>query len=125
MGRTLLNQFFKVCDLMDAFKDRLRQEREFLGWSQTELAYKLGLTPSTINKYESGTRFPDIETLVKIADLFITSTDYLLGRDNSSPKKLSITFADGRTVDIENLPPEEKRLLEEIFKFVWNRLKKP
>lgn len=110
---------------MDAFKDRLRQEREFLGWSQTELAYKLGLTPSTINKYESGTRFPDIETLVKIADLFITSTDYLLGRDNSSPKKLSITFADGRTVDIENLPPEEKRLLEEIFKFVWNRLKKP
>ena len=62
---------------------RLRRER---GLTQKELAEQLGLSTSAIGGYESGHRTPDIKTLVKIANLFDTTTDELLGiNDNRFP----------------------------------------
>lgn len=48
--------------------------------SQAELAEKLGVSQQTISKYERGTREPDNETLVKLAEIFNCSIDYLLGK---------------------------------------------
>jgi transcriptional regulator with XRE-family HTH domain len=50
------------------------------GMTQEELAAKLGLSRFAIAKYESGEREPALSTLTKIADLFNTSTDYILSR---------------------------------------------
>lgn len=47
---------------------------------QTELAERLGKSRQSISYYCDGSSSPDWETLVKIADFFDTSTDYLLGR---------------------------------------------
>lgn len=55
----------------------LRKQR---GLSQTALGNVLGVTRSTICQYESGKRQPDNDTLIKLADYFGVSTDYLLGR---------------------------------------------
>lgn len=49
--------------------------------SQAELADILGIERSTIAKYETGDRCPDLETLCKIADVLQISTDELLGRN--------------------------------------------
>lgn len=49
--------------------------------SQLNLANALGIERSTIAKYETGDRYPDIEMLCKIADVLKVSTDELLGRD--------------------------------------------
>jgi DNA-binding XRE family transcriptional regulator len=62
------------------FGERLKQLRQELNLTQEALAEKLQTVRSTINKYEKNTRKPEYETLIKIADLFNTTTDYLLGR---------------------------------------------
>ena len=63
---------------------RLRELRENLGKMQKVVAYELGIAPNTYSQYESGKREPDRKTLIKIADYFNTSTDYILGRDVST-----------------------------------------
>ena len=55
----------------------LRRERGIL---QKELAAYLNVTVATISNYEKGVHAPDYETLVKLADFFDVSTDYLLQR---------------------------------------------
>jgi transcriptional regulator with XRE-family HTH domain len=62
------------------FGSRLKELREQQGMSQRELAKLLQLSPSTIAMYELGQRSPDKETIIKIADLFSVTVDYLLGR---------------------------------------------
>ncbi len=55
----------------------LRKERGIL---QKEVASCLNVTVATISNYENGVHTPDFETLVKLADFFDVSTDYLLQR---------------------------------------------
>lgn len=52
--------------------------RKKAGMSQLQLAKKLNIGPSAIGMYEQGRRTPDIEMLIKIADLFEVSLDYLI-----------------------------------------------
>jgi len=59
---------------------RIKYLREANDMKQKELAAILQLSPSTINKYEKGERIPEIKHLIKIADFFDVSTDFLLGR---------------------------------------------
>lgn len=55
----------------------LRKERGVL---QRDVAAYLGVTVATISNYEKNVHSPDYETLVKLADFFDVSTDYLLQR---------------------------------------------
>lgn len=68
--------------------ETLRNLIEQQGITQKELAMKLAITPSALGNYVQNTREPDYNTLVKIADYFQVSTDYLLGY-NTPGQKLS------------------------------------
>lgn len=59
---------------------RIAELRKEKGLSQATLAKALGVDCSTIAKYETGDRLPDVVMLGKLADFFEVSTDYLLGR---------------------------------------------
>ena len=48
----------------------IRQYREASGMSQLDLAVELGIEQSNISHYECGIRTPNIELLIKIADVF-------------------------------------------------------
>lgn len=63
---------------------RISEERKKLGWSQEELANKVGVSQKSISKYERGTRRPSYETLTLMASLFGVTVDYLLGNDSIS-----------------------------------------
>ena len=52
------------------------------GYSQLEMAGELGLPQSTYQQYEAGINEPKFSTLIKIADYFDVSIDYLIGRTN-------------------------------------------
>jgi transcriptional regulator with XRE-family HTH domain len=59
---------------------RLRELRARRGLTQDQVAKHLGCHESAVSRWESGSRFPTGEDLVKLADLFEVSTDDLLGR---------------------------------------------
>ena len=49
--------------------------------SQKYVALSVGVSPPMVSQWESGVKKPSKETLLKLADLFNVSTDYLLGRE--------------------------------------------
>lgn len=59
---------------------RLKELRKQKGISQLRLATELNTTQNTISRYETGEREPGIDELIKLADYFNVSVDYLLGR---------------------------------------------
>ena len=63
------------------FADKLIKLRKRAGYSQEELAEKMGVTRQSVSKWESAQSIPDIEKIIKISELFGVSTDYLL-KDN-------------------------------------------
>ena len=67
---------------MKIFQVRLKEQRKLYGMTQREMAEKLGISQPSYIRYEQGTAEPSQENLVKIADIFDVSTDYLLGRDD-------------------------------------------
>ena len=64
---------------------RLKELRKSKGISQLRLATDLNTTQNTISRYETGEREPGIDELIKIADYFNVSVDYLIGR-SENPK---------------------------------------
>ena len=62
---------------------RLREIRKSKGISQLKLAMDLNTNQNTISRYETGEREPGINELIKIADYFNVSIDYLLERTNN------------------------------------------
>ena len=64
---------------------RLKELRKKKGISQLRLATDLNTTQNTISRYETGEREPGIDELIKIADYFNVSVDYLIGR-TENPK---------------------------------------
>jgi transcriptional regulator with XRE-family HTH domain len=59
---------------------RLRELRARRGFTQDQVAKRLGCHESAVSRWESGSRFPTGEDLVALADLFEVSADDLLGR---------------------------------------------
>ena len=64
---------------MDFRLKKLRKERRI---SQLKLAIDLNMNQNTISRYENMEREADYETLIKFADYFNVSLDYLLGRSD-------------------------------------------
>lgn len=73
---------------MKIVADRLRGLRNEMHFSQTNLAKVLGLTQSSINRYENDDSSPSYEVLLKYADYFDVSLDYLFGRCDTPEGRL-------------------------------------
>ena len=59
---------------------RMKELRKARKISQLKLAMELNMNQNTISRYENREREADYETLVRLADYFDVSLDYLLGR---------------------------------------------
>lgn len=62
------------------FCERLKELRKAEKLTQRDMAEKLNIVQPSYIRYENGTAEPSQETLVKIAEIFDVSVDYLLGR---------------------------------------------
>ena len=62
--------------------NRIRELREEKNLRQSDLARETGIDQRTISNYETGKSNPDGFALVKLADFFNVSVDYLIGRTN-------------------------------------------
>ncbi len=64
---------------MNGFSARLKHLRKDFDITQAALAAQIGVEPSAVGKYESGTQaYPRVEVLIKISDYFKVSIDYLI-----------------------------------------------
>ena len=89
--------------------------------SQQQIALRLDLSQQTIYKYENGITEPDIATLIKLADYFNTSVDYLIGNTNN-PQKPGI-YSETKLTETElqhlriyrNMPDTVQKLLDSFL----------
>lgn len=98
------------------FGARLKQLREEAHMDRERLGARLGMSYSTIAKYESDARFPDRESLLKLAEIFSVSVDYLLGRTNV--RNEPTTLALHTEHDYEDLPEEAREDIRQFIEFV-------
>ena len=108
------------------FKDRLNGCRLESGMSQTDVARVLNITRQAYNHYETGQRQPPQDVLIKLADLFNASVDYILGRtddrqpSNSLDKQLEgIDFV--LWGEVHDLTDEEKKDIINFVKFTKSK----
>lgn len=66
---------------MKIFQERLVEQRKLNNLTQRQVAEYLNMAQPSYIRYEKGTAQPSLENLVKLADLFETSIDYLCGRE--------------------------------------------
>ena len=92
----------------------LKKLREEATVSQKVLADAIGVSQQSVNKYENHNIEPDIETLIRIADFFETSVDYLIGH-TSVRRKIE-------EVHVYELNEHEGRVME-LYRALTSRQK--
>ena len=65
-------------------QNELKYYREKYNYSQNDIAKKINITQQAYANYENGNRLPNIEILIKIADIYDISLDILTGRYTKS-----------------------------------------
>ena len=78
--------------------DKIKALREARGWTQADLARKLGITRNGVNSWEQGLSMPSPACLVELAKAFSVSTDYLLGIERL--ESLNVTGLDEKDVAV-------------------------
>lgn len=61
-----------------SLRDRVHELRKERGWSQAELASRIGADAGQISRYENGRITPSADAIVRLAEVFDVTTDYLL-----------------------------------------------
>lgn len=67
-------------------KNRIRDLREDKDLRQIDVAYATGIDQKTLSNYETGKTNPDSYSIIKLADFFEVTTDYLLGKSDVNIK---------------------------------------
>ena len=103
--------------------EKLKEGRIAKGYSQEEVAEKLQITRQAISKWENNRTAPDIDTLVKLSDLYEISLDRLLREEETvqeKEKKADDVIEDAVSNDKEakNERLEEKHYIEILFLIV-------
>lgn len=86
----------------------LREVRTAKGMSMKELGNIFGLAESTISLYETEKRQPDFSTLIKFAEYFDVSVDYLLGRNIDNKRRKDMLYS--KTPNFDKQYSESKDL---------------
>ena len=100
---------------MSIFSRRLRNLRQEGGYTLQQLSNLTGISRITLANYENQSREPSIKTIHKLAAVFNTTTDYLLGlTDHPIPRELNndYTFLKNQTKQLhwDGIPLEEEEL---------------
>ena len=72
--------------LGDDMQTRLKELRKNKGYTQIALQMHTGIEQALLSKFENGERIPPTETLLKLAEFYNVSIDYLLGRTDNPDK---------------------------------------
>lgn len=88
---------------------KLKALRVQYGFSQKQVAEKIGVSPSIVSGYETGERTPSTEILLSLSYLYNVSTDYLLGKQSLAPNAL---------IDVSKLTDKQKAALASLIESI-------
>jgi transcriptional regulator with XRE-family HTH domain len=96
--------------------DKIRSLRKSKGWTQVELAEKLGTSQKAVTTYETGTRRPSLDRLTLLTRLFDVTLEDLIGKNGLKPREeKKHVHKNSRVAQIqvlyERLPPNEQRVI--------------
>ena len=109
---------------MSIFSERLKELRKKRGYTQSELADILNIKRATIAKWETGMTEPRIESLIKLADILDTTTDFLLGKTNIDFGNDSKVYEEYKELLSQNKKEEIKERYDHSFEFFINAVAK-
>ena len=92
---------------MSIFGDNIKRLRKNKGLKQQEIAELLGIKRNTYSDWENGKTEPKLENVVKIAQIFNTTTDKLLGVDFFRTEGTITSFADSNLTNLSNFSIEQ------------------
>lgn len=92
---------------MKKYKNRIRDLREDRDLRQTDVSKATGIDQKTLSNYETGKTSPDSYALIRLADFFGVSIDYLVGRT-----EIDIKSKEDLTLRLEGM----KNMIDEIIK---------
>lgn len=109
----------------NSFKmDNLKKLREKKNMTQTRLSVEIEVSQEIISHYEIGESKPNIDNLIKIADFFHCSTDYLLNRTDNPAMVNDIDKNNAETSDLlykyNSLSTENKKNFNKYLEFLIN-----
>lgn len=102
--------------------ERLKILRKKRHITQAQLATRMGVTQAALSGWETGKFSVDSDMLIKLADFFNCSTDYLLGRTDDPRYKKATASSEDDTVeyiipkDMPELTPEEVKELKDFLR---------
>lgn len=91
--------------MIKGLADRLKELRQKRNISQKDVAKFLDLSPSIISGYETGERTPSASIVIRLADLYHCSTDYILGKT---------AIDTSAYIDVTGLTPEQIQSIHTI-----------
>ncbi|PKD98578.1 helix-turn-helix domain-containing protein [Macrococcoides caseolyticum] len=94
------------------FAQNIKKLRKQYGYTQTQMAEKLGVAKTTYASYEQDRRTPDANIQKKIADIFETSLDALHGREKLNNVKVESLFFN-HIEGFSDLSEEEQKRIEQ------------
>ncbi len=103
-----------VTDTASWVAKRIRAAREANGWTQGELAERLGVTQTAISYWESGKRMPGIEDLLHLASELGRDIRFFLPDERARPAVRTVLRATADRLDMQELADELQRVLDEV-----------
>jgi transcriptional regulator with XRE-family HTH domain len=93
---------------------RLRQEKD---WTQADLAEKLHVHQKQVSAYERGVNTPSTDILVKLAEIFQVTLDYLAFESHGQPARFNIQDREllRRFEAVDQLPEQSRALAKEVL----------
>lgn len=76
--------------------EKLKALREARGFTQLQVANRIGVSKAMISAYETASKVPSLEVLVRLSRLFGVSVDYLICID--TPKMIDVSELDEETI---------------------------
>lgn len=97
---------------MNSIPNRLKTLRKQNNLTQAEVAARLGVTPALVSSYENAERYPSLEKLVMLADIYHVTTDFILGRSYNPNNRV--------VIDVTELSEEQRGIIQNLVKDMQN-----
>lgn len=110
------------------FGEKLKKLRDDNNVSQKDFASKFKVSAGTVSNWESDRRFPDKDTLLKIAEFFNVTTDFLLGNSKAETSYKEQSYEEfmesAKAFFMDASPEDQEAIARDISNLYWESRQK-